>query len=66
MPLLVAPVAFQRAAHSEGEEAMARAAGAAGTAMCLSTIATTTPASVAAAAPDTGGGYSSTAFATGR
>jgi isopentenyl diphosphate isomerase/L-lactate dehydrogenase-like FMN-dependent dehydrogenase len=53
MPLLVAPVAFQRAAHSDGEEGMARAAGAVGTAMCLSTIATTTPASVGAAAPDT-------------
>lgn len=53
MPLAVAPVAFQRLAHPDGEEAMARAAGAAGTAMCLSTIATATPASVAAAAPDT-------------
>ncbi len=53
MPLVVAPVAFQRLAHEDGEEAMARAAGAAGTAMCLSTIATATPASVAAAAPDT-------------
>jgi isopentenyl diphosphate isomerase/L-lactate dehydrogenase-like FMN-dependent dehydrogenase len=53
MPLLVAPVAFQRLAHRDGEEGMARAAGAAGTAVCLSTIATATPASVAAAAPDT-------------
>ncbi len=53
MPLLVAPVAFQRAAHPDGEEGMARAAGAAGTGMCLSTIATATPAAVAAAAPDT-------------
>jgi isopentenyl diphosphate isomerase/L-lactate dehydrogenase-like FMN-dependent dehydrogenase len=53
MPLLVAPVAFQRIAHPDGEEGMARAAGAVGTAMCLSTIATATPASVAAAAPDT-------------
>jgi isopentenyl diphosphate isomerase/L-lactate dehydrogenase-like FMN-dependent dehydrogenase len=53
MPLLVAPVAFQRLAHPDGEEAMARAAGAAGTAMCLSTIASATPAGVAAAAPDT-------------
>jgi isopentenyl diphosphate isomerase/L-lactate dehydrogenase-like FMN-dependent dehydrogenase len=53
MPLVVAPVAFQRLVHPEGEEAMARGAGAAGTAMCLSTIATATPASVAAAAPDT-------------
>ena len=53
MPLAVAPVAFQRLVHSDGEEAMARAAGAAGTAMCLSTIATATPAAVEAAAPDT-------------
>lgn len=53
MPLAVAPVAFQRLVHPEGEEAMARAAGAAETAMCLSTIATATPASVAAAAPET-------------
>jgi isopentenyl diphosphate isomerase/L-lactate dehydrogenase-like FMN-dependent dehydrogenase len=53
MPLAVAPVAFQRLVSDEGEEAMARAAGAAGTAMCLSTIATATPASVAAAAPET-------------
>ena len=53
MPLAVAPVAFQRLVNEAGEEAMARAAGAAGTAMCLSTIATATPSSVAAAAPDT-------------
>lgn len=53
MPLMVAPVAFQRLVHETGEEGMARGAGAAGTAMCLSTIATATPASVAAAAPDT-------------
>ena len=53
MPLLVAPVAFQRLVDDGGEEAMARAAGAVGTAMCVSTIATATPASVAAAAPDT-------------
>jgi isopentenyl diphosphate isomerase/L-lactate dehydrogenase-like FMN-dependent dehydrogenase len=48
MPLLVAPVAFQRVAHPEGEPAMARAAHAAGTIMCLSTIATASPAEVAA------------------
>jgi isopentenyl diphosphate isomerase/L-lactate dehydrogenase-like FMN-dependent dehydrogenase len=42
MPLLVAPVAFQRVAHPEGEIAMARAAKAAGTVMCLSTMATST------------------------
>jgi isopentenyl diphosphate isomerase/L-lactate dehydrogenase-like FMN-dependent dehydrogenase len=53
MPVAVAPVAFQRLAHEDGEEGMARAAGRAGTAMCLSTIATATPASVAAAAPGT-------------
>ena len=42
MPLLVAPVAFQRVAHPDGEVAMARAARAAGTIMCLSTLATAT------------------------
>ncbi len=51
MPLLVAPVAFQRIAHPDGEPGMARAAAAAGTAMVLSTLATSTPAEVAAAAP---------------
>jgi 4-hydroxymandelate oxidase len=48
MPLLVAPVAFQRVAHPDGEVGMARAAKAAGTVMCLSTMATSTPAEVAA------------------
>jgi isopentenyl diphosphate isomerase/L-lactate dehydrogenase-like FMN-dependent dehydrogenase len=48
MPLIVAPVAFQRVAHPDGEVAMARAARAAGTAMCLSTLATSAPAEVAA------------------
>jgi len=48
MPLLVAPVALQRAAHPDGEVAMARAAKGAGTIMCLSTIATAAPAEVAA------------------
>ncbi|MGZ4292003.1 MAG: alpha-hydroxy acid oxidase [Gaiellaceae bacterium] len=47
MPLVVAPVAFQRVAHPDGEVGMARAAVAAGTAMCLSTLATSTPAQVA-------------------
>jgi len=51
MPLLVAPTAIQRLAHPEGEPGMARAAAAAGTLMCLSTLATATPAEVAAAAP---------------
>ncbi len=52
MPVLVAPVAFQRLAHADGEEGMARAAAAAETVMTLSTIATATPSSVAAAAPE--------------
>ncbi|HEV7639798.1 MAG TPA: alpha-hydroxy acid oxidase [Gaiellaceae bacterium] len=47
MPLLVAPVAFQRVAHPDGEVAMARAAKAAGTVMCMSTMATSTMAEVA-------------------
>jgi isopentenyl diphosphate isomerase/L-lactate dehydrogenase-like FMN-dependent dehydrogenase len=48
MPLLVAPVAFQRVANPDGEVAMARAALAVDTIMCLSTLATSTPAEVAA------------------
>ena len=52
LPVLVAPTAFQRIAHAEGELAMARGAAAAGTIMCLSTVASTTIEDVAAAAPD--------------
>ncbi len=52
MPVLVAPVAFQALAHPDGEAGMARAAAAAGTVMCLSSIATARPSEVAAAAPD--------------
>jgi isopentenyl diphosphate isomerase/L-lactate dehydrogenase-like FMN-dependent dehydrogenase len=52
MPLLVAPTAIQKLAHPDGETGMARAAAAAGTLMCLSTLATASPAEVAAAAPD--------------
>src|SRR6478609_2793707 len=51
MPILVAPVAYQRLVDPGGEEAMARAAADAGTVMCLSTLATTRPAELAAAAP---------------
>ncbi|MDX6582768.1 MAG: 4-hydroxymandelate oxidase [Solirubrobacterales bacterium] len=51
MPLLVAPVAFQRLVDPDGEVAMARAAAGAGTIMCLSTIATSHPAEIAAEAP---------------
>jgi isopentenyl diphosphate isomerase/L-lactate dehydrogenase-like FMN-dependent dehydrogenase len=52
MPILVAPLAFQRLAHPDGEAATARAAAAAGTVMCLSSAATSSPAEVRAAAPD--------------
>ena len=52
MPLLVAPTAAQRLCDPDGEEATARAAADAGTVMCLSTIASASPAEVAAAAPD--------------
>jgi 4-hydroxymandelate oxidase len=48
MPLLIAPVAFQRVAHRDGEVGMARAAKAVGTLMCMSTMATSTPEEVAA------------------
>jgi len=51
MPILVAPVAYQRLVDPEGEIAMARAAAAAGTVMCLSTLATARPSEVAAAVP---------------
>jgi isopentenyl diphosphate isomerase/L-lactate dehydrogenase-like FMN-dependent dehydrogenase len=47
MPVLVAPVALQRLAHSEGEPGMARAAAAAGTVFTLSTLATSRPSDVA-------------------
>jgi isopentenyl diphosphate isomerase/L-lactate dehydrogenase-like FMN-dependent dehydrogenase len=47
MPLLVAPVAFQRVAHPDGEVGMAHAAHATGTLMTLSTLSTTPPEQVA-------------------
>ena len=50
-PIVVAPTAFQRLAHPDGELAMARGAAAEGTVMCLSTLATATPEEVAEAAP---------------
>src|SRR5437660_334719 len=43
LPVLIAPVAIQRLAHPDGEEAVARAAAAAGTLMCLSSVATCVP-----------------------
>lgn len=52
MPILVAPTALHRMAHADGEAGMARASAATGTIMILSTLATSTPADVAEAAPD--------------
>jgi isopentenyl diphosphate isomerase/L-lactate dehydrogenase-like FMN-dependent dehydrogenase len=52
MPVLVAPTAFQRMAHPDGELAMARAAAAAGTVMAVATLATASLTEIAAAAPD--------------
>jgi isopentenyl diphosphate isomerase/L-lactate dehydrogenase-like FMN-dependent dehydrogenase len=44
LPVMIAPLAMQRIAHPDGEEATARAAAAAGTIMCLSSAATSAPA----------------------
>ena len=52
VPILVAPVAFQLLAHPDGEAGMARAAASAGTVMCVSSLTSTRPGEVAAAAPD--------------
>jgi 4-hydroxymandelate oxidase len=51
LPVLIAPLAMQRMAHPDGEEATARAAAAAGTVMCLSSAATCTPAELPADGP---------------
>jgi isopentenyl diphosphate isomerase/L-lactate dehydrogenase-like FMN-dependent dehydrogenase len=51
LPILVAPTAFQRLVHPDGELAMARGAAAAGTVMCVSTMATASFADISAAAP---------------
>jgi isopentenyl diphosphate isomerase/L-lactate dehydrogenase-like FMN-dependent dehydrogenase len=51
LPVLVAPVAYMRRAHEDGEEGMARAAAAVGAGMCLSTFATTSATAIAATAP---------------
>jgi 4-hydroxymandelate oxidase len=50
MPIIAAPVAFQRMAHPEGEVAVSKAVAEVGTIMCLSSLATASPAEVAAAA----------------
>jgi 4-hydroxymandelate oxidase len=51
-PLIVAPMAFQRMAHPAAEIGMARAAAATGAIMCLSTLATTSAATLARACPE--------------
>jgi (S)-2-hydroxy-acid oxidase len=51
-PFMIAPTAFQRMAHPDGELATARAAKAQNIAMTLSTIASTSLEDVAAEAPD--------------
>jgi isopentenyl diphosphate isomerase/L-lactate dehydrogenase-like FMN-dependent dehydrogenase len=51
MPVLVAPTAFQRLAHPEGEVATARAAAAFRTVMCQSTLSGVTPTELTMAAP---------------
>lgn len=50
MPVMVAPTAFHRMAHPDGELATVRAAGAAGTIMILSTLSNTPVEEVVAAA----------------
>jgi 4-hydroxymandelate oxidase len=44
LPVVIAPLAMQRLAHPDGEQATARAAAVAGTIMCLSSAATCEPA----------------------
>ncbi|HUP23921.1 MAG TPA: alpha-hydroxy acid oxidase [Thermoanaerobaculia bacterium] len=50
LPVVIAPTAFHRLAHEQGELATVRAAGAAGTVMILSTLATTSIEDVVTAA----------------
>jgi 4-hydroxymandelate oxidase len=51
-PIFVAPTAYHRLAHPDGEPGTARAAAATGSVMCLSSLATASSAEVAEAAPD--------------
>ncbi len=51
-PVVVAPTAFQRLAHPDGEVAIARAAAATGTVMCVSTFASAGAAGVADTVPE--------------
>ena len=66
MPVLVAPVAYQGLVDPEGEAAMARAAAAAGTVMCVSTLATFGRGRSPRRRRAGGAGSSSTASATRR
>jgi 4-hydroxymandelate oxidase len=50
-PLIIAPTAFASLAHPDAEPAIARAAEATGTPMCLSTLASVSPSALAAAVP---------------
>jgi isopentenyl diphosphate isomerase/L-lactate dehydrogenase-like FMN-dependent dehydrogenase len=52
MPIITAPIAYQRMAHPDGEVAVARGAAEAGTIVCLSSFATTSPAELADAVPE--------------
>jgi 4-hydroxymandelate oxidase len=51
-PALVAPTAYQRLAHDDGERATAQGAAAAGTIMVASTLSTVSLEDIAAAAPE--------------
>jgi 4-hydroxymandelate oxidase len=51
MPILIAPTAYQRLAHPDGELGVAEAAAAAGTVYVVSTLATTSLEDIARAAP---------------
>ena len=53
MPLVFAPTGFTRLMHHDGEPAVARVAGQLGIPYALSTLGTTSPEDVAAAAPNT-------------
>jgi len=59
LPVVIAPTAFHRLAHPEGEFATARAAAAAGTIMIASMASTVAIGEVAAAVRETTGGASS-------
>ncbi|HEX4460697.1 MAG TPA: alpha-hydroxy acid oxidase, partial [Polyangia bacterium] len=51
MPVMIAPTAYHKLAHPDGELATARAAAAAGVVMCAATLATTSLEAIAATTP---------------